>query len=268
MKALLFRACRAAVLAVLAGIERRFPRWNPDAAWRYLPIARTIRKVIGPHGSVLDVGAGAEGIAPYLSNPMILSDLAPPLADPAAPFVQASGTHLPFPDASFDGVVSADSLEHVPGPLREEVIGEMFRVARRIVVIAVPAGPAAEAHDRALHEYSAPDSGFRIFLDEHIRHGLPSPEELVGTVHRAAAARFHAVQCRVYQNASLGLRARMMRALMSPNARVAFIAYRFWTVVMPVLSRLGTRRGYRIVVACWEGEPGGTGRLPVSAGPS
>lgn len=48
--------------------------------------------------------------------------------------VQASGERLPFGDASFDVVSEFTTLHHVPNP--SAVVGEMLRVARRVVVIA------------------------------------------------------------------------------------------------------------------------------------
>jgi SAM-dependent methyltransferase len=49
-------------------------------------------------------------------------------------FLQASGEALPFPDNSFDAVCESATLHHVPHP--SAVVGEMLRVARKVVVIA------------------------------------------------------------------------------------------------------------------------------------
>jgi len=48
--------------------------------------------------------------------------------------LQASGDALPFPDNSIDAVCESATLHHVPNP--SAVVGEMLRVARKIVVIA------------------------------------------------------------------------------------------------------------------------------------
>jgi ubiquinone/menaquinone biosynthesis C-methylase UbiE len=45
--------------------------------------------------------------------------------------VEASATDLPFPDASFDVVVSCTMLHHIPSPAEQDtVLGEAIRVLR------------------------------------------------------------------------------------------------------------------------------------------
>ncbi len=47
--------------------------------------------------------------------------------------VQGSGESLPFADGSFDAVCEFSILHHVPNP--SKVVGEMLRVARKMIVI-------------------------------------------------------------------------------------------------------------------------------------
>ncbi len=53
-------------------------------------------------------------------------------------YVQGDGTALMFADASFDLVISCDTLEHIPGEQRERFLGELLRVARYGVLLICP----------------------------------------------------------------------------------------------------------------------------------
>jgi SAM-dependent methyltransferase len=63
----------------------------------------------------------------------------------------ADGTRLPFPDSSFDVVLSTETIEHVVDA--DAFVDEMRRVARRYVVITTPASTEEEfVPDFDLHE--------------------------------------------------------------------------------------------------------------------
>jgi SAM-dependent methyltransferase len=67
------------------------------------------------------------------------------------PGAAADGTRLPFPDNSFDLVLSTETIEHVLDA--EAFVDEMRRVARRYVVITTPASTEQEfVPDFDLHE--------------------------------------------------------------------------------------------------------------------
>jgi hypothetical protein len=90
------------------------------------------------------------------------------------------GTTLPFADASFDAVVSLDTLEHLPADRRPSFVEELLRVASRLVVLAAPHG--SETHRRleqeALAAYRAQRGEDHPYLREHVEYGLPTAEEL------------------------------------------------------------------------------------------
>jgi ubiquinone/menaquinone biosynthesis C-methylase UbiE len=45
---------------------------------------------------------------------------------------------LPFPDRSFDLVMSSEVIEHIPGDVLGQVLGELRRVSREYVLVTVP----------------------------------------------------------------------------------------------------------------------------------
>jgi len=95
------------------------------------------------NGSVLEVGSGrgylaeklyAQGLEVTACDIVVGPDLVERL--PGITFVENSMEHLPFPDASFDTVVTTHTLEHVQDLSRS--VAELRRVARRRLVIVVP----------------------------------------------------------------------------------------------------------------------------------
>lgn len=236
-------------LAELAG--RTHPDWSPDVAWRYLPMARIVRGLLGPRASVLDVGAGGLGIGAYLENPCVLTDFDMPVARDAR-FVRADAARLPFADRSFDAVVQADVMEHLSPALRPMVVDEMFRVARRLVVIAAPAGPESEAHDRKLAESAHPSNHLRAFLAEHFENGLPSLEELHGLVHEAASRRFRRAEIHQEKNATLALRYLVMRSLVAARNEDVSTRLKLWAPLSRPLAAIRFGRCYRVILSCRE----------------
>lgn len=160
---------------------------------RLAPVLALVREVGG--GRLLDVGSGALGVADFLDGAWEVTALdrsfddygaweGPPRT--RARRVQGDARALPFGDASFDVVVAVDVLEHVPAHDRSLVLSELARVAAQRVVVAAPAGTAAEDGDRRLAGLlrQAPP-----WLDEHLQIGLPDPEELAGPLRAHGALR-------------------------------------------------------------------------------
>lgn len=134
-----------------------------------------------PRGaSVLDVGGFPGTFAKYLraaghEGTIVTTDLAEAEMDgyvrclPEAP--------LPFANASFDVVLSNDTLEHVPPDLRARFLGELQRVAARTIVVAAPAAnhvtTQLETMLLAFHErrFGRPHPWFI----EHRQYELPDP---------------------------------------------------------------------------------------------
>jgi SAM-dependent methyltransferase len=107
------------------GLRREDPR-----------IARRILEALGDAASVVNVGAGAGSYEPRDRRVVAVEPSRVMLRQRdagAAPAVRASGTGLPFRDASFDASLAVLTLHHWPDPALG--IRELRRVARHRVVI-------------------------------------------------------------------------------------------------------------------------------------
>ncbi|MBE3008095.1 methyltransferase domain-containing protein [Microbispora sp. NEAU-D428] len=131
-------------------------------------LSRIIAPVVTPSGHVT-------GIDP--SSAMV--EYARRRAPGNCTYVIGEGQSLPFPDGSFDAVVSSLAVHHIPGDARPRALHEMFRVLRpggRLViaefrppanplaarVAAMLTGPAMQHDPRDLLGSLVPDAGFRV----------------------------------------------------------------------------------------------------------
>lgn len=94
-------------------------------------------------GSVLDVGCGDGKLTSRLKalGPLTLVGLdSSPQALSRLPFdsVLGDAQALPFASSSFDLVMSTDALEHMPDAQQAAAWQELFRVAGKVVMVAVP----------------------------------------------------------------------------------------------------------------------------------
>jgi hypothetical protein len=96
----------------------------------------------GNLGSVLDIGARDGFISKLLAgrfpNVTALDLEEPRIDDERIHCVKGDVTGLNFPDASFDLVLCAEVLEHIPTRMLERACGELSRVAREYLLIGVP----------------------------------------------------------------------------------------------------------------------------------
>ncbi len=87
----------------------------------------------------------------------------------------ASATALPFPDASFDYVVSSDVMGHIPVDLKDKVFSEIFRVlrpgGRTVHVIETD---ATNVWYRFAHTYPELFEEYFVQVPGHISMELPS----------------------------------------------------------------------------------------------
>jgi SAM-dependent methyltransferase len=202
------------------------------------PVLALVRELGG--GTLLDVGAGALGLADYLDARWDVTAIDVSFGDYGAwrhpPRTRARRTvgdvrALPFEDRRFDAVVAVDVVEHLAATDRAPALGELARVARRRVVVAAPAGRTALEADRRL---AAALPWVPPWLVEHLANGFPEPEEL------AAPLRAHG-DVRTFGNESLSAHVALTRRELSAP----------WFLPTRTAARLlatGMRRG-----AAWPG---------------
>ena len=117
---------------------------------RYAKLLARERGLFDVHRSVLEVGCGPWGIALWLQRPVtgLERDAVEP-REPLVDLVRGDVLSLPFDDGSFDYVVCADVLEHLPESDRTPALAELVRVARGKVLVTCPCGSAAEEGEAA-----------------------------------------------------------------------------------------------------------------------
>ncbi len=219
--------------------------WNPDVAMRYLPVI----EVIEAHGladEVTEVGSGSVGMAPYLRRPFTgldtdLGRSTHPLMTPISASVLDTG----FASALRPCVVSTDMLEHVPVALRQDAVDELVRITGRLLVLAVPSGKAAEAHDQEMavrfREHRGAD---HRFLLEHVEHGLPSSAELQAYLEQALTRSDRTATIEMQPNANLEVRSKVMRHWIDRRA-VDKVAWVWMTWRARALARQNDEPAYR-----------------------
>ncbi|MFF4618783.1 class I SAM-dependent methyltransferase [Nonomuraea jabiensis] len=156
----------------------------------YTRVATAARPRAGER--VLDVGCGTGYLSRILAPVVTPSghvtgvDPSPAMIDYAtrhAPanctYVEGAGQDLPFPDGSFDLVISSLAVHHIPADARPEALRQMFRVLRpggRLLIaefrppanplarhlIGALTGPAMRHDPRDLLGTMIPDAGFQV----------------------------------------------------------------------------------------------------------
>lgn len=126
---------------------RRFQ--GEAGAWMLEVQRRALNELLDlpPGSSVLDVGGGHAQLTALLlergyvvtvqgSDPRCAARLEDEISSGRVQFAEGSSLALPFPDRSFDGVVSVRLVSHTPEWRR--LVRELARVARQTVVIDYP----------------------------------------------------------------------------------------------------------------------------------
>jgi SAM-dependent methyltransferase len=159
--------------------------FNIDGALRYARIIELLADRFRPDLRILEVGSGAGGITEFLRFPVHGLDAAfdrtEPVATPYLIRVAGRAQDMPFEDRSFDAVVAAEVMEHIPAEGRPDALREMLRVLRPggRLVVTFPADATARDCDTRLNEaYRARYGEDHPWVIEHLREGVPVTEEM------------------------------------------------------------------------------------------
>jgi SAM-dependent methyltransferase len=151
---------------------------------------KNLREMI-PDGvrTVLDVGCGDGAITNLLAHDWDVTGVdmsAAALEHMQTTAIQASATDLPFPDGSFDLVLSGEMLEHLDLEDYRKAISEMSRVTQRFLLLTVP-----YREDLRFREVRCPRCGWRGHVWGHQRPF--TPEALARDLHG-----FRSVESRIF----------------------------------------------------------------------
>lgn len=144
-----------------------------DQYQRHSAVADAVESLAAQNATILDVGGGRGMLSLFLPKHQVTTLDARPYDVPG--HVHNTRESLPFADNAFDMVVSVDVLEHIPESSREPFIRELWRVAKRAVVLACPFNDEHVAFaERCLADFAVRVRGQEnAFLSEHIQNGLP-----------------------------------------------------------------------------------------------
>jgi len=129
--------------------------------------AHAVSQANPARGRVLEIGPGSghtTWILRYWGFPVVTADLDPQLR----PDVAADLTRLPFGARSFECVLAAEVLEHLPFEEFARAVGELARVSRRHVILTLPA-PLIGFH-ALLNLPGLRPLGLRLGLPFWVRH--------------------------------------------------------------------------------------------------
>jgi ubiquinone/menaquinone biosynthesis C-methylase UbiE len=222
--------------------------WHPKIALRYLPIADEINRSYRHGDSILEVGSGPIGIAPYIGKQVIGVDTDfSGKSFELLKEVKGDATNLQFADKSFDFVVSSDVLEHIPPNLREQAIYEWLRVAKKELILAFPEGKDSESHDKELYEEFKKRnmSDFaEKFFKEHLEYGLPRIENVINWIK--SVERIKDVQ--VVDNLNISFRTFLMHGWMTNNVFVDIFFRKVLLFFIPLMRLINQKPVYRKIV--------------------
>ncbi len=224
-----------------------FYRQHPDAALRYLPIVKILKKNRWDNLNILEVGSGSYGIAPYLKKKITGVDLF--FDEPNFPLlerIKGSAVKLPFNDKQFDIVLLSDVLEHLPRDQRKKALGEAVRVGMKAVIIGGPFGSRAAEQDRELAQFSKKKLGrmHKFFID-HLKFGLPEISDIKSYLKNNPGVKGVQVEG---QYLNLDVRSWIMKFFISDNKIVYYFYLKGLMYLVPLFRYLNKKPCYRSII--------------------
>lgn len=199
--------------------------------------------------SILEVGSAGLGIVPYLKRSVVGVDLTfpQPIHEDLIP-VKADALELPFSDNAFDIVISTDMLEHIKAEDRRKAIGEMMRVARKLVCIGVPTGKLAHQQDEQLRRlYSKKHNTAYNFLEEQVEYGVPMRNEIEEYIIQSAKHFNKKMNLTSQGNINLSLRKFLMYGWISDNLLINIFFRKVLLLAIPLMKSMNQEPTYRTI---------------------
>lgn len=124
--------------------------------------------------TVLDVGGELGHLKKFCHPKKVI------VANLSSGDVIISKDKLPFRKNSFDVVTSIDVLEHIPLNKRPQFIKNLFNIASELVILSFPIGTKKHVeYERETQKWLKKTGRDVVYLSEHLKFGLPSPEEVI-----------------------------------------------------------------------------------------
>ena len=227
--------------------DKYFKYQHPEAALRYLPIVKIIKVKNLENSKILEVGPGSLGITPYLKKPVSGIDVDfSGHQTKLLTKIRGSAFDIPMRKNSYDVVISADMLEHIPKSQREKSIYEMIRVGKHLVVIVVPTGKLSELQDQNLERYFQKVFGEKDkFLEEHVENGLPQNDEILVGIDKSLRQLSKKAKVSSRPLLNLTVRNLLMRTWISKNKYIYYTYMKGYLLLLPLLRLSNFGNCYR-----------------------
>lgn len=229
--------------------------WHPKIALRYLPIVEEINTTYKEGDSILEIGSGSMGIAPYIDQQVIGVDKSfDGKNHPKLKQVVADATKLDFADRIFDYVVSSDTLEHIPPNLRQKAVNEWMRVTKKELILAFPEGKESEVQDKTLYgefKKSGLSDYSEKFFKEHLAYGLPRVEEVTRWLKEyfeEKGNKGNQEDIVIMNNLNLSLRKFLMHGWMTKNLFIDLFFRKILLFFIPVMRLFNQKPVYRKII--------------------
>jgi hypothetical protein len=157
-----------------------------DLFGRYAIIRDIILKNSNTDDLILDVGGRGNLLQKFLPNHKI-TYIDPYVDSDDINFVKGDGCEMPFPESSYDWVVSADVFEHIPQIKRADYISEQHRVAKKGIILIAPfhSEQVSNAEKMVNNFHKTLYGSSHPWLIEHITNGLPNLDLTVKSLSKS-----------------------------------------------------------------------------------
>lgn len=239
-------------------IRKLIYRASWDTRRRNVDITQVLKPLLADKAILLDVGCGEFSLAKAVYPARVVGvDIVNKSYENSdnLSFVSGSVVALPFSDKSFPVVASVDMIEHLPADVRIQALRELFRVAKKAVVIAFPFGKNAYELDvefkRRLKDKGKPEPEW---LTEHLQNQYPELKTILTTVNEVAANGKNTVKTTVSYSENLGV-TRALRKL-ATRSKFLYVFMNILAGMSPVVLQSDENNSYRVIIVTEVSERG------------